>query len=76
MARAKDRDPARREKIAASRRGKRRPAHVVEAMGEGYVWRVHSDEERQERSEAPSRRGNRSPKAGGPARCWFFDLSS
>jgi hypothetical protein len=64
LARAKDRDPARREKIAASKRGKRRPAHVVEAMRQGSLGRVHSDEERRKRSEAHRRQGTRPPKAG------------
>ena len=40
QARAKDRDPDRLAKIAASKRGKPRPTHVVEAMRAGNTGRV------------------------------------
>jgi hypothetical protein len=67
LARAKDCNLARRDKIAASRRVKPRPAYVVKAMRHGNVGRVHSDEERRKRSEGHKRRGTRPPKAG---RAW------
>lgn len=46
-AHAKAQDPARREKIAAGRRGRSRPAHVVDAMREGrgaLPWTAEDDE--------------------------------
>jgi hypothetical protein len=67
LSRAKDRDPIRRVKIADSKRGKPRPAHVVEAMRQGKTGRVHTDEERRKRSESHRRLGTRPPKAG---RAW------
>jgi NUMOD3 motif len=65
-AHAKLRDAARREKIAASKRGKPRPPHVIEAMREGRTGKPHSEEARRKMSEAQRRRGTRPPKAGKP----------
>jgi hypothetical protein len=59
-------DPARREKIAAAKRGKPRPPHV---MGPAHAARRgshHSDETRRKMSEAHKRRGTRPPAAGRP----------
>jgi hypothetical protein len=70
LARAKDRDPIRRMKIAEARRGKARPPDVVEAMRQGNLGRTHSAEERRQRSESHRRRGTRPPKAGRP---WTAD---
>jgi hypothetical protein len=46
----------RREKIAASRRGKPRPPHVIEAMRKGRTGKPHSEEARQKMREAHRRR--------------------
>jgi hypothetical protein len=43
-ARAKDRDPERCAKIAAARRGKPRPPHVIQAMTEARLGSHHTDE--------------------------------
>jgi hypothetical protein len=61
---AKAGDPERRAKIAAARRGKPRPAHVVEAMRNANLGRLHSTETRRKMSEAHKRRGTRPPAAG------------
>jgi hypothetical protein len=63
---AKARDPARREKIAAARRGKPRPPHVIEAMRQARLGKPISEETRRKMSEAQKRRGTRPPKAGRP----------
>jgi hypothetical protein len=65
-ARAKARDPERRAKIAAARRGKPRPRHVIEAMRAANLGRPLSEETRRKMSEAHRRRGTRPPKAGRP----------
>jgi hypothetical protein len=59
-------DPARREKIAAARRGSPRPPHVVEAMAAGRRGKPHDAETRRRMSEAHKRRGTRPPAAGRP----------
>lgn len=56
LARLKARDPERCEKIAASRRGKKLPWHVVDAMREGRLGKPHSEETKQKMREAHSRR--------------------
>ena len=45
-AHAKHRDPARNAKIAAERKGKPRPRHVVEAMRKGRKGKPQSEETR------------------------------
>ena len=64
---AKARDPERRAKIAAAKRGKPRPAEVIEAMRKANLGRLHSTETRRKMSEAHKRRGTRPPAAG---RAW------
>jgi hypothetical protein len=66
-AHAKARDPQRRAKIAAAKRGKMRPKHVVEAMRQGRAGKGHSPEARGKMRAAALRNGSRSPKAG---RAW------
>jgi hypothetical protein len=66
-AQAKAQDPERRAKIAASRRGKPRPRHVIEAMRAANLGRQHTDQTRRRMSEAHRRPGTRPPKAG---RAW------
>ncbi len=63
-AHAKARDPVRREKIAASKRGKKRPRHVIEAMCDGRLGKPHSAETRRKMSEAHRKRGTYPPAAG------------
>ena len=63
---AKARDPERCEKIAASKRGKPRPQHVIDAMREGRTGKPHTEEVRKLLSELSRRRGARPPKAGRP----------
>jgi hypothetical protein len=63
---AKAGDPTRRAKIAAAKRGKPRPAHVVEAVAEAHRGAHPSEETRRKMSEAHRRRGTRPPKAGRP----------
>jgi hypothetical protein len=63
-------DAARREKIAAAKRGRPRPPHVVEAMRKGRLGTPHSAEARAKMSAAHKRRGTRPPKAG---RAWTAD---
>jgi len=48
--------PERREKIAASRRGKPRPRHVIEAMRAGRLGTKHTEEARRKMREAHRRR--------------------
>jgi hypothetical protein len=66
LAWAKARDPARRAKIAASRRGKPRPPHVIAAMSQANLARKLPAEQRRKMSEAAKRRGARPPNAGRP----------
>jgi hypothetical protein len=54
---AKARDPERREKIAAAKRGKPRPAHVREAIGAAQRGRALSEETRRKISAAHKARG-------------------
>jgi hypothetical protein len=61
---AKAGDPERREKVAAAKRGKARPRHVVEAMRQTRIGMHHSDEARRRMSEAQRARGTRPPAAG------------
>jgi hypothetical protein len=49
-------DPERREKIAASRRGKQRPPHVIEAMRKGRIGKPQSEETKQKMREAHKKR--------------------
>jgi hypothetical protein len=63
---AKARDAGRREKIAAARRGKPRPAHVIEAMRKANLGKQLSPETRRKMSEAHKRRGAWPPAAGRP----------
>jgi hypothetical protein len=65
-AQAKARDPGRRVKIAAARRGRPRPRHVIEAMRAANLGRKHTEQTRRRMSEAHRRRGTRPPKAGRP----------
>lgn len=62
----KARDPVRREKIAAARRGKSRPRHVIEAMRTANLGRPLSADRRRKMSEAHKQRGTRPPAAGVP----------
>ncbi len=61
---SKARDPVRREKIAAAKRGKKRPAAVVAGMRARMLGQKLSDATRHKMSEAHRRRGTRPPKAG------------
>jgi hypothetical protein len=61
---AKARDPERCEKIAASKRGKPRPRHVIEAMRKGRTGKPHTAEARRKIGEASRRRGAIPPAAG------------
>ena len=63
---AKAGDPARREKIAAARRGKPRPWRVMEPAHEARRGKRHTEEMRRRMSEAHKRRGTRPPKAARP----------
>jgi hypothetical protein len=63
-------DPARREKIAAAKRGVRRPWHVMEPAHEARRGSRHTEEARRRMSEAHRRRGTRPPKAG---RAWTVE---
>jgi Ni/Co efflux regulator RcnB len=60
---AKARDPVRREKIAAAKRGVVRPA-VMAKVRKSNIGRTLNDETRRKMSEAHRRRGTRPPKAG------------
>jgi hypothetical protein len=63
--------PERAAKIAASKRGKPRPAHVHEALKAANVGRVPSDDARANMSAAQKRRGVRPPAVKGLA--WTAD---
>lgn len=63
---AKNGDPARRAKIAASRRGKPRPPHVIEILRVVNWGKKASAETRAKMSASHRRRGTRPPKAGKP----------
>jgi hypothetical protein len=62
-AQAKARDPERRAKIAAAKRGKPRPAHVREILRE-CASQPHTEESRRKMSRTHKRRGTRPPRAG------------
>jgi hypothetical protein len=53
----KSRDPQLRAKIAAARRGKARPPHVLEAMHQARRGSHHSQESRRKMSETRRKRG-------------------
>jgi hypothetical protein len=59
-------DAGRRQKIAAAKRGKPRPRHVIAAMAAGRRGKPHDEESRRTMSAAQRRRGARPPKAGRP----------
>ena len=63
---AKARDPERCAKIAASRRGKKRPPHVIEAMRNANLGRSASEETRRKMSEVHRKRGTRPPWLNDP----------
>jgi hypothetical protein len=65
-AHAKARDPERRRKIAAARRGKPRPPHVVEAMRRGRAGKPQSEETGAKIGAASRARGAWPPAAGRP----------
>jgi hypothetical protein len=58
---SKARDPMRREKIAAARRGKPRPKHVIAAMQKGRRAKPLSEAARRKMSDDRRRRGVRPP---------------
>jgi len=59
-------DAERNAKIAAARRGKPRPPHVIEALRQANRGRRLSEGHRRKISEVNLRNGNRPPKAGRP----------
>jgi hypothetical protein len=65
-AHAKAREPERRRKIAAARRGKPLPRHVIEAMRQGRLGKPQSEETRRKISEGVRRRGAWPSAAGRP----------
>jgi hypothetical protein len=60
-AQSKARDPERRKKIAAARRGKPRPPHVIEAMHEARRGSHHNEETRRKMSQTHRRLGTLVP---------------
>ena len=60
---AKAKDPVRRAKIAASKLGKPRPQHVMEALREANLGRKLPAAQRAKMSAAHKRRGTRPPAA-------------
>jgi hypothetical protein len=58
---AKAQDPVRRAKIAEAKRGKPRPAGLMERLHDGNRGRKASPETRRKMSEAHMRRGTRPP---------------
>lgn len=65
-AQTKARDPQRRAKIAAARRGKKRPTHVIEALRRAHLGKPTSEETRRKQSESHKRRGTRPPWLNAP----------
>lgn len=59
-------EAARRAKIAAAKRGKPRPRHVIEAMRRGRLGKPHSPEAKAKMSAFQKARGTRPPAAGVP----------
>ena len=57
----KSRDPQRGAKIAAARRGKPRPAHVLEARHQAWRGSHHTEETRRQRSPTHRKRGTLVP---------------
>jgi NUMOD3 motif len=62
----KARDPVRRAKIAAAKRGKPRPPHVMAALRKANIGRKLSAEHRRKIGAAHKRRGTMPPAASGP----------
>ena len=60
---AKAKDPVRREKIAAAKRGRRRPRSVIRKMIQAKTGTKASDETRRKMSDSHKARGTRPPKA-------------
>ena len=71
---AKARDPVRREKIAAAKRGKPRPKHVIEILRKANLGRKHTEEARRKMSIAQRVRGAWPPAAGRPWEPWENEL--
>jgi len=71
---SKARDPVRREKIAAARRGKPRPQHVIEAMRAGRLRKKVSVATKAKMSESHKRRGTRPPWLNQPWAEWENEL--
>jgi hypothetical protein len=65
-AHAKARDPVRCEKIAASKRGKKRPAHVIETLRKANTGRKLGKSHRQKLREVHKKLGTRPPWIGEP----------
>lgn len=63
---AKARDPERRAKIAAAKRGRPRPRHVIEAVIASHRGKALTEETRRKISKTHRRKGTRPPKAGRP----------
>src|SRR5262245_47938132 len=59
-------DAGRRAKIAAAKRGKPRPRHIIEAMAAGRRGKPHTAGARRKMSAAHRRRGTRPPRASRP----------
>lgn len=66
LAYAKADDPERRTKIAAAKRGKKRPAEFAETMRKVKTGTSHSTTSRAKMSATHTKRGTRPPKAGEP----------
>jgi hypothetical protein len=67
---AKARDPIRRERVAAAKRGKPRPQHVRDALRAANQGRPQSEETRAKRRAAHLARGTRPPAAGRAWESW------
>jgi NUMOD3 motif len=61
-----EQDRQRREKIAAAKTGKARPAEVGQAIGQGHKGRKHSEESRRRMSDSHRRRGDGGANVGRP----------
>ncbi len=57
----KAKDPVRNAKIAAAKQGKKRPAHVIEAVRQAHLGTKHSLTTRQQMSQSHRARGTRPP---------------
>lgn len=60
------RTPARRAKIAAAKRGKPRPKHILAALRKSHLGKPLSAKTRQKMSQAHKQRGTYPPAAGRP----------